>query len=139
MKSPSLLFVIKVVVIVYFVTFTGINNYTTGQAASPIVTRGAWKIKFFTGAHIDPTRDYTGYSFVFNPNGTLEASKDDITVRGKWFEDEVSQKINIQFSNSVPELTRLNSHWKIRRISNGAIELQNNNETLKETSNIAGL
>lgn len=134
MKKPFLLFAFKVVVILYFAVCTGIDEYTTGHSATPIVTRGTWKIKFFEPIKNDQTAEYSGYTFRFHPDGVLEASRNDISIRGKWFEDDISQKINIHFGLTDPALTRLNSRWQIREIDNGAIELQdtqrNNNGKL---------
>jgi hypothetical protein len=139
MKKPFILFTLKVAVIVYFAACTGIDHYTTGQTATPIVTRGTWKIKFFESANNDQAGQYSGYSFIFHPDGILEASRDDISVRGKWFEDDISKKINIHFGLTDPTLTRLNSHWKIRQIDNGAIELQDTESSKNETLSIAVL
>ena len=141
MKKPFLLFTLKVAVILYFAACTGIDHYTAGQSVTPIVTRGTWKIKFFEASNNnDQSGQYSGYTFVFHSNGILEASKNDISIRGKWFEDDVSKKINIQFGLTDPALTRLNSHWQIRQIDNGAIELQDTkNDSKNETLSIAVL
>ena len=139
MKKPFLLFTIKVAVIVYFAMCTGIDNINASQSATPIVTRGTWKIKFYEAAKNDQAGEYTGYKFVFHPNGLLEASRNDMTIRGKWFEDDISKRITIHFGLTDPVLTRLNSRWQIQEIDNGAIELQDTRSSNTEKLSIAVL
>ena len=48
------------------------------------VQTDSWHITSFMDSGVDETNEYTGYSFTFNSNGTLEASNGSESVNGTW-------------------------------------------------------
>ena len=127
MKKPFLLFALKAAVILYFAACTSIDNYTTGKSASPIVTKGIWKIDLFNVSQNDKTSELSGYTFTFNSSGTLKANKNGVDVIGNWFEDDIANRITIDLGTTDPALSKINGHWDVRNISNAALEFRDNN------------
>ena len=139
MKKPFLLFALKAAVILYFAACTSIDNYTIGKSATPIVTKGVWKANFFTSAHNDRIADLSGYTFTFNSSGILTASKNGVDVSGKWFEDDIANRISIDLGASDPSLEKINGHWNIRDISGAKVEFRDNDRKADEELNITML
>jgi hypothetical protein len=136
MKKPFLLFALKSAVILYFAACTSIDHYTTGKSATPIVTKGVWKVHFFTDENNNQTNDLAGYTFTFNSSGIVKASKNGVDINGNWFEDDIANRISIDLGASDSSLAKINGHWNIREISNAAVEFQDNNNTAGEKLNI---
>jgi len=126
MKKPFLLFAIKCSVIMYFAACTSIENYTTAKSATPIVTKGVWKVKLFQDANNDKTNDFAGYVFTFTMSGSVKASKNGVDINGNWAEDDISKQITLNLDVSDASLVKLNSHWNITDITKSEISLQNN-------------
>jgi len=129
MKKPFLLFSLKSAVILYFAACTSIEDYTVTQAATPVITRGAWKVELFTAGNSNPTPVFNGYQFTFTTAGDLKAVKNGSEIMGNWAEDHFSKSININMVTTDPVLEKLNTMWKISTISTGQVELKNSTET----------
>jgi len=139
MKKPFLLFALKAAVILYFAACTSIDHYTTGRTATPIVTKGIWKVNFYKEADNNLTNDLAGYTFTFNSSGTLTASKNGIDINGNWFEDDFANRINIDLGATDPSLEKINGHWNIKDLGNARVEFQENNNNSEEKLNISML
>ncbi len=138
MKKPFLLFALKAAVILYFAACTSIDHYTTGRSATPIVTKGIWKVNSYKEANNNLTNDLAGYTFIFNASGTITASKNGVDVNGSWFEDDIANRVSIDLGTSDPLLKKMNGHWNIKDLSGATIEFQDNNSA-DEKMNIAML
>jgi len=139
MKKPFLLFALKATVILYFAACTGIDNYTTGKSATPIVTKGVWKINSFIGSDKNLANDLAGYTFTFNPSGIIKASKNGVDIDGKWFEDDIEKRISIDLGSVDPSLEKINGHWNINDLNNAMVEFGNNSNSVDEKFNITML
>ena len=139
MKKPLLLFALKCTVIVYFAACTSIQNYTIAKSATPIVTKGAWKVNLFMDANNDKTNDFAGYSFTFNMSGDLKASRNGIDINGNWAEDNVSKRITIDFGTADHALVKLNDFWNISAISDANVNLESSDRSATDRLNIATL
>ena len=128
MKKPFLLFSLKCAVILYFAACTSIEDYTVTQAATPVITQGAWKVNLFSASNSNQTNIFDGYNFTFTTAGDLVAVKNGVEVKGNWAEDHFSKSININLTTSDPTLEKLNSYWKISTISTGQVEFQNSGD-----------
>jgi hypothetical protein len=115
-------------VILYFAACTSIENYTIDKSATPVVTKGEWKVKFFQDANNDKTGDFAGYTFTFNMTGNLKASKNGVDVNGNWVEDEISKKISINLGDASPLMNSLKGNWSIEEISNAKLCLQHQDQ-----------
>lgn len=128
MKKPFLLFSLKCAVILYFAACTSIEDYTVTQSATPVITRGAWKVDLFSAGNSNQTIVFEGYHFTFTTAGDLKAVNNGTEVAGNWVEDHFSKSININLVTSDPILEKLNDLWKINAISTGQVELRNSSE-----------
>jgi len=122
MKKPFLLFALKCSIIIYFAACTGLEDYTAGKSATPIVTGGTWVIK----EYLDPNTniDFSGYTLTFNAGGNLTVKKNGLYTNGNWSEDDISKKMAIDLRSADPLLARLSQHWKITHVTNNRIQLQ---------------
>jgi len=129
MKKPFLLFSLKCAVILYFAACTSIEDYSVTQAATPVITQGAWKVDLFSAGNSNQSNVFDGYHFTFTTAGDMKAVKNGVEVSGNWAEDHFSKSININLVTSDPVLEKLNNLWKINSISTGQVELRNSSET----------
>ncbi len=114
------------------------NNQTSADITTDIAETGAWRITSFIDSGQDETADFNGYTFTFNPNGTLIATNGSDTVTGTWsVTDDSSNSSSDDDGNStddddfniffpVPESNKfedLNDDWDFVSVSNTKIEL----------------
>ena len=121
MNNSLLLFATKCSVILYFATFTSINNLSVVRTVTPVITKGAWKAEISAGQ----VNQLDGYSFTFNASGHVKASKNGVEINGNWAEDNISKKISLNLGSADPALTQLNNYWEIKYFNNSMVSLQN--------------
>ena len=124
MTQSSLLFAIKCAVILYFAAFSSIDHLTIARSASPLITKGAWRVDLYSAADKDKTNDLAGYNFVFGSTGELKASKNGVEITGNWSEDNISKRITFDLGKADPMLAKLNDYWNIEEIANVQVNLQ---------------
>lgn len=127
MKKSFLLFALKSAVILYFAACTSIDHYTTGRSATPIVTKGTWKVNSYKKADNNLTNDLAGYTFTFNSSGMVKASKNGVDINGNWFEDDIENRINIDLGKADPSLEKMNGRWHIKDLNSATVEFQDDN------------
>ena len=125
MNKPFLLFALKCSVILYFTACTGIDNLASDKSATPIITKGAWKIEYYTGEKAGKINDLSAYHFFFGREGELKAVKNEITVMGNWSEDNITKCIRINLGDEDPDLAKLNDYWNINDVANLHVDLKN--------------
>ena len=125
MKSPILLFALKCSVILYFAACSGISDYSTDVSATPLVTKGAWKVNLVIEADKGRANELTGYSLIFDPAGKIKATKDGMEVNGNWSEDDILKRITISLDTKDPQLIILNNYWNISAVTKTGVTLQN--------------
>lgn len=75
---------------------------------------GQWRIHYYWDEK-DETSDFTGYTFDFQSNGVVKATKGAVIVNGTW--SETSTKFIIDFGTD-PILSEINDDWlKIEKTS----------------------
>ncbi|MEI9957630.1 MAG: hypothetical protein WDM90_15335 [Ferruginibacter sp.] len=135
MKIPKLIFALKCSVIVYIAACTGIDKLTVSDSLSQLVTKGTWKVNCYTGTNnVDNTCNFQDYTFAFEKNGNVTATKKGVSFKGHWLEDNISKKITINFDNSNLVLNELNDYWDITSIADGGITFEKNSEKFYITS-----
>lgn len=139
MKKPILLFAIKCSVILYFAACTGIDKMTTAIAATPRVTKGAWKINLYTEAKTDETAVFEGCMLTFEPTGKIIAYKNGEKITGNWSEDDIQKRITIHLDTKDPVLSKLNSYWNIATISKWQLNFQNTSHPQESLLQITSL
>ena len=125
MKSSLLLFALKCSVILYFAACSGIGDYTTDVSATPLVTKGTWKVNLIIDADKGQANELAGYSLTFNPGGKIKAQKGGMEVNGNWSEDDILKRITISLDTNDPQLIKLNDYWNISTITKTGVTLQN--------------
>lgn len=112
------------------------NSADINQTTS-IVTSGEWMISRFVDSGDDETNNFNGYTFAFNTDGSLVATKVANTVNGSWSitdDDDDSSDDNsdgdssndIDFNivfNAPDDFTELTEDWDIISKSDSKIEL----------------
>ncbi|WP_223551567.1 META domain-containing protein [Aestuariivivens sp. NBU2969] len=96
-----------------------------------IAQSSSWKITSFIDSGVDETNHFTGYTFTFNSDGTLEATNGINTYMGTWSvtngssNDNSSDDIdfNIFFSSPANFKDDLSEDWDIVSKSSTKIEL----------------
>ena len=108
----------------YFAACTSINEFTVDKSATPIITKGAWKIR----VPADANNEFAGYNFVFVTTGELKVSKNGVNTKGNWSEDNISKRITINLGETDPILAKLNDYWNIKDIVNAQVNLENSHD-----------
>ncbi|MBP6334523.1 MAG: hypothetical protein KA444_03550 [Bacteroidia bacterium] len=87
--------------------------------------QGQWKITYFNDSGNDETAHFTGYSFQFNSNGTVTATKGSTIVNGTWSDgnDNSTPKLVLNFGTTV-KFDELNEDWHITQQSSTMIKLE---------------
>ncbi|MBI5372045.1 MAG: hypothetical protein HZA79_08465 [Sphingobacteriales bacterium] len=107
----------------------------TDSNTTQVVTSGNWRVSLFTDSGNDETGNYSGYTFLFNENGTLAASRNGSTRNGTWSINNSSNKFNIDLgvkndpANILGELTH---DWKILSKSATEVRLGDDNTVSNE-------
>jgi len=109
------------------------NNVTANQTET-IAQEGTWKITYFFDTDQAETGNYSGYTFSFNNDGSLEAVNGDSTITGSWSvsdsnsSDDDASSSDTDFNIFFPvadndNLEELNDDWHVISVSDSKIEL----------------
>lgn len=99
------------------------------------VTSGTWRVTLFTDSGNDETSDFAGYTFSFNSNGTVTATKNGASQNGTWRVDNSSNKFIIDLGPKVDSnkpLGELTDDWKILSTTDTEIKLADDNASSSE-------
>ena len=111
-----------------------IDNSAEISEIKNTVENNSWQITSFVDSGADETSHYTGYTFTFNSNGTLTATKGSETVNGTWSvtdsndsDDDSNSSddidFNIYFASPAMFNDDLTEDWEIVTRSATKIEL----------------
>lgn len=79
-----------------------------------LMTSGQWKVSLYTKGGSDVSTDFSGYSFQFKDNNTVDAIKNNVVEKtGTWKGDINARTIESYFNNASVPLTLLNGLWTI--------------------------
>lgn len=106
----------------------------TGGSSVNTPVPGTWKVTFYYDKTKDETSDYAGYSFVFNTNGTMSATKGTATTNGTWKEYTANgvQRFAITLGTTTKPLADLNDDWQLVSKTATEIKLKDNNPAKNE-------
>lgn len=112
-------------------------NSTIISSTREIATSGNWKVSLFSEQGNNETTDFTGYTFTFNPNGSLSVVNSGVTTNGTWNTSAGSNsaKFNIDLGPKTAAnkpLGELTDDWKILSSTNTEIRLMDDNATSNE-------
>ena len=125
MNSSSIIFTLKCSAILYFAAFAQTSKLTTIKSATPLITKGCWKIEFYNDVGKSQPECFSCYTLVFGSAGKLKAVKNGVEIYGNWSEDNILNRININLGNEDPQLAKLNDYWNIKDIADLQVNLQN--------------
>lgn len=78
------------------------------------MTTGQWKVSVYTKGTTDLSGGFSGYSFQFKENNTVDAIKSNVVEKtGTWQGDINAKTISSNFTNAYTPLTLLNGLWNI--------------------------
>lgn len=100
-----------------------------------MVATGSWHVSLFTDSGDDETTGFSGYSFRFNPNGSVTATSGSNSKNGTWSLNEGSKKFIIDLGSkddSNKTLGELTDDWHIISISSVEIKLSDDNTASDE-------
>ena len=113
-------------------------NETSADQTTQVAESGTWRITSFIDSGQDETSDFTGYSFSFNADGLLLATKGNETITGSWsVSDDSSNSSSDDDGNSTDDddfniffavsedskFEDLNDDWDFISVSSSKIEL----------------
>ena len=111
------------------------NNINASQTTQ-IAQSGTWKVTSFIDSGNDETNHFNGFVFDFKNDGTVIASKNELSVSGTWSindssnssddDDGSSDDVDFNLFFNVPETNDfddLSDDWDITSVSNSKIEL----------------
>lgn len=75
------------------------------------MTAGSWVLDFFTASTVSILPEFDGYTFQFNRNGTVTATKGSVAVTGTWFGNQDDVSVTAEFPQGSGPLLRLNATW----------------------------
>ena len=93
-----------------------------------VAVSGTWRVTLFTDSGNDETSDFSGFSFSFNSNGTVSATRSGVTKSGTW--STASNKFTIDLGAKIDTnkpLGELTDNWQIISISANEIKLTDDN------------
>ena len=84
------------------------------DAVIKAMTEGQWKVSNYQKGNTDATSSFTGYSFQFYKNQTVDALRNSaVEKKGTWLGDGTNFTIQASFSNVTEPLILLNGTWQI--------------------------
>lgn len=113
-------------------------NTTSADQTTQVVESGTWRITSFIDSGQDETSNFNGYTFSFNENGTVTATKGSTTISGTWsVSDDSSNSSSDDDGNSIDDddfnlffnvsedsdFEDLNDDWDFISATNSKIEL----------------
>ena len=104
-------------VLVAVILLSGCHKIIEQKAQDAIVkamTQGQWEITNFTSNGTDMTANFSGYTFQYLENYTVNAIKNGTVEKtGTWQGDVNTMSISANFPNAVDPLLLLNGTWHI--------------------------
>ena len=90
----------------------------------------------------DLTGAYGNYQFVFNTNGTVTSTKNNVISAGSWkrsIDTNKQEFISIEFITNDVNIAKLSMQWKLTSKSSHELEFSNTNSTTVSQLHIAQL
>ena len=117
------------------IVFAGCTKEQAPASVANAVTSGTWRVTHFSERSNNETSDFSGYTFTFQSNGKVLASKNGIIKEGNWSESTGSQKLTIDLGvkeDSNKPLGELSDEWVILSKTSTKINLADDNSSSNE-------
>jgi hypothetical protein len=133
MKTTAKLFLLALSISLASCSKSNDDNPSSSSTNKTDQVSGNWTITYYFDSGKDETSDFNGYSFVFNPDGSLLAVTGSTTFTGTWRigdsssdDDSSSNKLVINITGNK-YMDDLQDDWLIIKISDTEISLQDDN------------
>jgi hypothetical protein len=83
------------------------------NAMEEMITQGTWRVSRYIDHQTDITESFSGYSFQFKTDGTVDGLFGGQKTAGTWSGDVNTRTIQSQFPAADDPLNKLNHTWKI--------------------------
>ena len=119
------------------------NSASVSQQKSNLAS-GSWVVTYYTDSGKDETSDFSGYTFMFNADGTLSASTSSATYNGNWSIKSGSSSSSGYGSGSNDpdklvitiagdkQMTKVSKSWMILKLNSTDIWLSDDNASSGE-------
>jgi len=102
------------------------NPHNSNNDISTVVSKEFVVIKLTDhSSSINNSSLFIGYTFAFNADGTISATRNSVTEQGSYMQkpshEGEAAKLTINFSDAP--LNKLNKQWQVNSISNSSIQL----------------
>lgn len=97
------------------------------QSVSTLALEDAWKVTyFFDGDDGDETSQFNGFTFTFNAQGNVIATRNGNTDTGTWLvrQDDGRTELEIDFNDNDDPLDELDEDWEVIELTPSRIKLQ---------------
>ena len=88
------------------------------------VQQGSWRVTYYNDSGTDETSHYTGYTFMFNSNGTITATNSGSSVNGTWSSGNDNRTLKLILNFSAAPFNELNTDWHVIQQSSTIIKLE---------------
>lgn len=106
---------------------SGVNVNEQINELNVIMTSGSWIVTFYFDTDQEETNNYRTFAFVFNPQGSINASNGVETNNGTWSVTPDSSNNDIDFNinfSSPPDFAELSDDWEVILYTNNKLELR---------------
>lgn len=97
-----------------------------------VLTSNTWKVSYYFNDK-EKTYIYKGYSFVFNANNTVIATKDGVAKNGTWFTKVSNGKREFQIKIATDLLKELDESWKVLEFNATQLRFRDPSDGINET------
>lgn len=104
----------------------GSNNGSNSGGNTSGVT-GDWVVTYFWDKDKEETSKFSGYSFEFNDDGSLVATKGSSSFSGTWSKNSSSTRFTISISGS-DALDEMTDDWLLDEQTGSSIKLRDDND-----------
>ncbi len=87
----------------------------TSTSTSSILLQSNWRVTYFNDNGPDNTANYSDFKFTFVTGGSVTAANNLFSIPGTWstYLDDSQNKLLLNFTNTLAEITALNHDWHI--------------------------
>jgi len=106
----------KVVLFLAFLLIVPFGGCSNNDDLKDTITRGTWRVGYYTDNNDDETWRFNGYVFTFLADGTITVARPGQPVApGTWNEFNYDTRLDLDFGNAGT-LERLNETWAVVQI-----------------------
>jgi hypothetical protein len=103
------------------------------SSVADAVTSGTWRVTHFSERTTNETDDFNGYTFTFQSNGKVQASKNGVIKEGNWSESTTKLIIDLGIKTDANKpLGELSDDWVIVSKTATKINLTDDNSSSNE-------